>query len=261
MLSRLPWFLAFLLGWSLELHAVERTLTWPNGDVYVGDVKDGQRHGRGRMKYANGREYVGEWVQDKRQGFGEQTWKNSPKYLYYKGQWIHDLPGGTGTMAFPVGQIYSGEFQKARMQGQGQMAYADGSTRFGTFVQNKREGEFLLITADGRQYTETFVQDKRTSIRPRTRKAMEPIRIRGSFELLVDDYRIPVGLKVRGFGDNTDLPRLGVEVDDVIHEMCGYRMTSTYDYQKADGILMTKEKPCTIKLTRKGQTLTLNDIN
>jgi hypothetical protein len=261
MLQPFAWLFAILLTCTASLHAAEQTVTYPNGDVYTGEFKNGLRHGRGHMKYANGREYHGEWVADQRQGYGEQNWKDNPKYISYRGYWAQNLPNGTGTMAFRSGQVYTGGFKDARLQGEAWMTYANGDVRHGNFVQNKREGDFILRTPDGRRWKEFFIGDERKSATRMEPTSKDKIIIRGSLEQQLDDYRIPIGLKVRGFGDNTDLPRLGIEVGDVLQELCEIRMATTLDYQKADLILQSKEKPCTVKVLRKGQPLSLNDIN
>lgn len=40
---------------------------------YVGEYKDGMRHGQGTHTYANGDKYVGEWKDDMRHGQGTAT--------------------------------------------------------------------------------------------------------------------------------------------------------------------------------------------
>lgn len=261
MIQCFTWFIAVLLGCTVPLHAAEQTVTYPNGNVYRGELKNGQRHGRGIMKYASGCEYQGEWVADQRQGYGEQTWQDNPKYISYRGYWAQNLPNGTGTMAYRSGQVYTGGFKNARLQGEAWMTDANGHVRHGNFVQNKREGNFILRTPDGKRWKEYFVADERKSVTKLETIIRDKSIHRGSFAQQLDDYRIPIGLKVRGFGVNTDLPRLGIEVGDMLTELCEIRLATTLDYHKADVILQTKERPCTVKLLRKGQSLTLNDIN
>ena len=57
---------------------------WENGTKYMGEWKDGKRHGQGNMTYHDGRKYVGEWKKDKH-------W-NGPEYDKdgkIKGTWVN----------------------------------------------------------------------------------------------------------------------------------------------------------------------------
>ena len=45
---------------SVRWHNCFGTLTWADGDTYVGEYKDNKRHGQGTYTYANGENYVGE---------------------------------------------------------------------------------------------------------------------------------------------------------------------------------------------------------
>ena len=46
------------------------TNTFASGDKYVGDFKDGKRHGRGTYTHANGNIFIGEYKDDKANGLG-----------------------------------------------------------------------------------------------------------------------------------------------------------------------------------------------
>ena len=48
------------------------TLAKPNGENYVGELKNGKYHGKGTLNIAEGK-YVGEWKDDKRHGQGTHT--------------------------------------------------------------------------------------------------------------------------------------------------------------------------------------------
>ncbi len=37
------------------------THTWPNGDKYVGEWKDGKKHGQGTHTWPSGKKYEGKW--------------------------------------------------------------------------------------------------------------------------------------------------------------------------------------------------------
>jgi hypothetical protein len=253
--------LAILLINAFPVKAAEQTITYPNGDVYTGELQNGQRHGKGRMKYANGRFYSGEWVHNVRQGYGEQTWSGSPKYISYQGHWANDLPNGTGTLKYQSGQEYRGEFHNALMQGFGHLTYANGDVRRGHFIQNKREGEFILVTANGRRYKEQFVQDKRRSYSLMEYASQDKAIVHAALERIADSYGITTGFKIRALDKSSELLRFGLEIGDVLQQICEIRLLTILDFEKADRIFLAKKKPCTIKLQRQGQTLTLNDIN
>ena len=63
----------------------ECKMTYSNGDIFVGRLKNYKREGRGKMTYSNGSVYVGEWKNDKRNGKGTYTHVNSDKV--YVGEW------------------------------------------------------------------------------------------------------------------------------------------------------------------------------
>jgi hypothetical protein len=61
------------------------TFTWPSG-TYLGEWKDGQRHGQGVFNWTNGDKYVGEYKKDRRNGQGSRT----TKYGNDDGEWRDD---------------------------------------------------------------------------------------------------------------------------------------------------------------------------
>ena len=64
---------------SVRWHNCFGTLTWADGDTYVGEYKDNKRHGQGTYTYANGEKYVGEWKDGYREGDGAYTFKSGKK--------------------------------------------------------------------------------------------------------------------------------------------------------------------------------------
>ena len=52
------------------------THTFANGDEYVGEYKDGGRHGQGTYTYANGDKEVGEFIKNKFNGYKTKYKKN-----------------------------------------------------------------------------------------------------------------------------------------------------------------------------------------
>ena len=56
--------------------------------VYVGEKKDGKRHGQGTLTFSDGSSYEGEYRNDKRHGQGTLTKPNGDKYVGEFKEWI-----------------------------------------------------------------------------------------------------------------------------------------------------------------------------
>jgi len=63
--------------------------TWENGSSYVGEWKDGKKHGQGTYTSHVGTKYVGEWKDGKKHGQGTETWSSGWKYV---GEWREGKP-------------------------------------------------------------------------------------------------------------------------------------------------------------------------
>ena len=86
---------------------------WENGTKYMGEWKDGKRHGQGNMTYHDGRKYVGEWKDGGKNGQGTFTSPDGEKYV---GEWKDNKFHGQGTYTFGKGEFdgnkYVGEFRE-----------------------------------------------------------------------------------------------------------------------------------------------------
>ena len=55
---------------------------WENGEYYIGQYKNGLRHGKGIQYYPNGKiKYEGEFINDKFEGKGKYIWENGEYYI------------------------------------------------------------------------------------------------------------------------------------------------------------------------------------
>jgi hypothetical protein len=102
------------------------TYTWPSGSKYVGEYKDGTRHGQGTYTYADGRKYIGEHENGTRHGQGTYTYADGSQYV---GEFKDDKQHGQGTRTFPNGDKYVGEYKDDKKHGQGTKTFADGSEK------------------------------------------------------------------------------------------------------------------------------------
>src|SRR4029450_13487859 len=83
--------LCLVLAPRASLGADVPTITYQNGDIYVGEIHNGQRHGQGTYTFHDGKKYVGAWQKDQRHG--------------------------QGTLTFPNGDVYTGEFAQGMFRG------------------------------------------------------------------------------------------------------------------------------------------------
>lgn len=112
------------------------TLSWPNGDVYVGETSNGAMHGMGTYWYAAGGRYVGEFLKGIPHGRGTFFYAGGDVYV---GEFHNDSIQGHGAYTYVNGDKYTGEFKNGNPHGRGIYTLANGSTHSGTW----EEGTFL----------------------------------------------------------------------------------------------------------------------
>jgi hypothetical protein len=89
-----------------------------DGSEYEGDLKDGKRNGKGTYRH-NGDVYIGEF--------------------------LNDLPHGTGKYTFHTGESYEGEYEKGIKSGIGKYTYADGTIYEGKYSNGLKEACVIII--------------------------------------------------------------------------------------------------------------------
>ena len=97
-----------------------------DGNVYIGEHKDGKPHGSGTMRFAN------------KDNLGRKS---------YKGEWRNGVCHGMGTMVYTDG-MYKGRFNMGMRQGSGIYYYSDGSRYDGNWQNDKRNGSGRIYYAD-----------------------------------------------------------------------------------------------------------------
>lgn len=80
-------------------------LTFPDGSIYEGEMKDDMLNGQGTIKFANGNKYVGGFKDSKYDGKGTLTFMDG---LIYTGEWKDGKRHGVGMFVLPDGREYSG---------------------------------------------------------------------------------------------------------------------------------------------------------
>ena len=89
---------------------------YENGDKYLGDFKDGKRHGSGTMLYTNGDQYKGQWEDDEKHGEGVYRYVNGDEF---EGTFEKGKRSGLGVYRFEDGHQFEGNFSEDGVQGTG----------------------------------------------------------------------------------------------------------------------------------------------
>jgi hypothetical protein len=60
--------------------SIIKIFTDGDGHKYEGEMKDGKKHGKGKMDFANGAKYTGDWIDDNRTGQGVLIYADGTRY-------------------------------------------------------------------------------------------------------------------------------------------------------------------------------------
>ena len=107
---------------SLEV----KTINFANG-TYVGEVEgDSIANGKGTMTFNDGNKYVGEFKDNQYNGFGK-FYKND--VLVYEGNYINNNKEGKGIYYYSGGNKFEGDFKNDLENGTGIYTWADGTSK------------------------------------------------------------------------------------------------------------------------------------
>ena len=153
---------------------------YANGNLYIGDFREGKPNGRGILYCANGNKYLGDWQDSWRQGRGKFIFKEGHEYTggfyrnnfhgkgimqyangdRYDGNWRNNLPNGQGIYYFKTGKRYKGGFLNGRFHGRGTLYYKDGSLFEGNWLRSKKHGPGTFTDANGTVYRDEWVNGR-----------------------------------------------------------------------------------------------------
>ena len=147
----------------------------PDGSCYIGEWKDGKRHGKGTQKFVDGSSFDGSFVSNEFHGFGEYLYSDGTKYTgefhngeihghgkcvysfgdIYEGNFVNGERHGTGVLLSDEGR-YEGEFSHDDIEGRGSFKYKDGVHYVGEFRAGLYNGVGYISYSDGSSYTGYF---------------------------------------------------------------------------------------------------------
>ena len=83
-------------------------MTYPNDDIYTGELKDGEFNGKGKYIWKNGDVYEGYWKNGKKHGWGKMTYLSG---TVHEGKWKDGEKHGWFKIA-TNGKAFSCQFEK-----------------------------------------------------------------------------------------------------------------------------------------------------
>src|SRR5258708_4301965 len=136
----------------------EGTLQWfiegkPNG-TFTGRFENGKQNGRGTSQSGAGTNYDGEYLNGRMHGSGVLT---TDKGLRYEGNFVEGKFGGSGVLTTPDGVRRRGTWVAGSFT-YGTMTWPNGDTYTGEFSQNKRTGRGTYTWANGGRYDGEFLE-------------------------------------------------------------------------------------------------------
>ena len=134
--------------------------TFPNGDYYIGDLKNGLPDGKGIRYTPDGKiRYKGDFVNGCSQGIGKLIWENGE---YYEGAYVNNKRHGKGKVFYSNGKVkYDGDFANDKYDGYGQYIWENGDYYIGYWSNGLRHGKGAIYLANGYlNFQGEFINDK-----------------------------------------------------------------------------------------------------
>ena len=133
--------------------------TYPNGEKYVGNFKDGKYDGYGAITYSYGAKYVGNFKNGERNGYGTYTWSNGNKYV---GNFKDGERNGYGTYTYSndFNPKYVGNSKDGKYDGYGTLTYSNGAKYVGNFKDTWISGYGTYTNTHGIEFSGNWVDDE-----------------------------------------------------------------------------------------------------
>ena len=117
-------------------------IKFPDGTIYVGEIKDNQITGTGKYYFPTGTIYSGELLNGLRHGFGK--FESPNEEIIYEGNWKDGLKNGQGIMK-KKGSIYEGNWKDGFIDGKGKLTWKSKNIYKGDFSKGKINGDGYMI--------------------------------------------------------------------------------------------------------------------
>jgi len=114
---------------------------------YRGELKNGEKEGRGISEWSDGSKYEGHWSLGKRNGFGTYFWPDGRKFI---GIHVSDKRA-CGKFVWPEGSTYEGDYKNSVRHGHGVFRWPNGDFYEGGWKEGGRFGRGKLHILSGEE--------------------------------------------------------------------------------------------------------------
>lgn len=141
--------------WKNGIRHGNGTLVYPNIYTYTGEWKNNMMDGLGTLEYY-WYKYVGEWRRGKKNGKGDYWFFN----MKYEGHWKDDLMHGNGTMFYPGGFKWVGQWKdNVISSGEGSIVVKSTKVRYeGQMENGKMYGSIKIAYPDRRRFVGELIK-------------------------------------------------------------------------------------------------------
>lgn len=136
-----------------------------NGSFYIGEYKNGKKHGQGKFynkpynTYQEGQWQNGDYVAGTSPNPIQKTALSQAQPGDGFGCVSGNCVNGEGLFKFSHGDLYEGSFVSSKMEGKGTYIFKNGDKYVGSFESGKRNGFGIFYYADGEVYEGNYVND------------------------------------------------------------------------------------------------------
>ena len=113
-----------------------------NGNIYIGEFKEGLANGFGKYTTKCGNIYEGQWISNKLEGFAIISCDNKEK-IYY-GEMKKGAFNGIGEFSNKNDILFKGEFKDGKMDGTGMLTYKNKKEYLGEFKEGNKNGYGIM---------------------------------------------------------------------------------------------------------------------
>ena len=126
-------------------------IKFPDGTIYVGEIKNNEITGTGKYYFPTGTIYSGELLNGLRHGFGK--FESPNEGINYEGNWKYGLKNGNGIMK-KKGSKYEGNWTDGFIDGKGKLTWKSGNIYKGDFKKGKIDGDgYMIWYSENKKYS------------------------------------------------------------------------------------------------------------